>query len=130
MDKILKKLDFTFLSKGGHKVSNVDFLDLTDATLLDVRTNEEVHTVNFSLEGLVAQSLHIPLNELPERLSEVPSNGVVGLLCVSDVRSAMAYIYLQSKGFINVRVLVGGSAGLLEELKTGKVRKRLFSNKK
>lgn len=126
MDNVLRGLTFEFLGTGGHKITDDTFLDLPDATLLDVRTNEEVQAVSFSLKGLVSRSLHIPLNELPDRWEEIPREGLVGMLCVTDVRSAMAYIYLQSKGVSNVRVLAGGTAGLLAELKTGKVRKRLL----
>lgn len=128
MNDVLRGLTFEFLGSGGHKIAADAFLDIPDAVLLDVRTNEEVAVVSFSLKGMVSQSLHIPLNELPDRWGDVPGKGVVGILCVTDVRSAIAYAYLQSKGITNVRILAGGTAGLLAELKTGKVRKRLLAH--
>ena len=127
MNDVLRSLTFEFLGTGKHKIAHGAFLDLPDSVLLDVRTNEEVESVSFSLKGTISQSLHIPLNELPDRWGEVTGKGIVGILCVTDVRSAMAYLYLQSKGITNVRVLAGGTAGLLAELKTGKVRNRLIA---
>jgi rhodanese-related sulfurtransferase len=125
MDAFLRRLTFDFLGQGRHKVAYETLFSDPEGVLLDVRTREEMQSVRFTLEHQVSLSLHIPLDELPDRLEEVPRNCRVGILCVSDVRSAIAYAYLQANGFENVRVLAGGTAGLLEQLKTGMVRKQM-----
>jgi rhodanese-related sulfurtransferase len=127
IDNFLRSLTFDFLGQGRHKVAYETLFSDPEAVVLDVRTREEMQSVCFTLEHQVSLSLHIPLNELPDRLEEVPRNCRIGILCVSDVRSAIAYAYLQANGFENVRVLAGGTAGLLEQLKTGMVRKLMIS---
>jgi rhodanese-related sulfurtransferase len=129
IDDVLRGLTFEFLGQGAHKTASEDLLGDPNATLLDVRTDEEVRAVRFPLEGLALRSLHIPLSDLPDRTEEVPSRELVAILCVSDVRSAIAYVYLQSQGFRNVRILTGGTAQLLNQLKTGNVRKQLLARR-
>ncbi len=129
IDDILRGLTFEFLGQGAHKTTPEALLGDPNATLLDVRTEEEVRAVRFPLEGLALRSLHIPLSDLPDRTEEIPSRGMVAILCVSDVRSAIAYVYLQSQGFRNVRILAGGTAQLLSQLKTGNVRKQLLARR-
>jgi rhodanese-related sulfurtransferase len=51
-------------------------------TLVDVRGVDE------RAEGYVAGSLHIPLDELPGRLGELPSGQPVAFICRSGARSA------------------------------------------
>ena len=53
---------------------------------------------------------------------------MVAVLCVSDVRSAMAYLYLQTNGYNHVRILAGGIVGLAEQLKPGAVRKHVMNS--
>ncbi len=127
MDDFVRELTFAFFGQGKHKITCDKFLGNPDAVLLDVRTREEVECLHFPLKHQVRQSLAIPLNELPDRLDEIPRDGVIGLLCVTDVRSSMAFLYLRSKGFDNVRILAGGTSGLVEQLKTGKVRNHILA---
>ncbi len=125
MDDVLRSLDIEFFGKGNHKILCDEFLGHPEAVLLDVRTREETESLCFPLEHQVSLSLAIPLNQLPDRLDDVPRDRLVGILCVSDVRSAMAFLYLRSKGFTNVRILPGGTAGLAQQLKPGNVRKQV-----
>ena len=127
MDDFVRSLTLDFLGGGGHKVLPDALFSDPSAVLLDVRTREEVQSVCFPLENQVSISLQIPLNELPDRLVEIPRDRLVGILCVTDVRSAIAYAYLQTHGLDNVRVLAGGTAGLLEQLKTGNVRRHVLA---
>ncbi len=55
-------------------------------------------------------SLLIPLNELPQRLDEVPAEPAVPvvLYCHHGVRSLSAVTYLQRLGYQHVRSLAGG----------------------
>jgi rhodanese-related sulfurtransferase len=55
-------------------------------------------------------SLLIPLNELPQRVQEVPSEPAVTVViyCHHGVRSLSAVTYLQRLGYHHVRSLAGG----------------------
>lgn len=72
--------------------------------LLDVRTKLERNEYHM-------ESIHIPLNELPQRLHEVPQNKNVLVFCKSGVRSKLAIEVLKRNGFINELVNLKG--GLL-----------------
>jgi rhodanese-related sulfurtransferase len=67
------------------------------------------------------ESLPIPINEIPERIGEIPQNKPVGIFCPAHVRASMVYAYLRSKGYEQVRVLEGGYAALTDALKPGKI---------
>jgi len=127
MDDFMRTLTFDFFGQGKHKITCDEFLGDPNAVLLDVRTREEVECLSFPLKHQVSLSLAIPLDKLPDRLDEIPRDRVVGLLCVTDVRSSMAFLYLRSKGLNNVRILAGGTSGLVEQLKTGKVRNHILA---
>ena len=61
--------------------------------LLDVRTPAEVAA------GAVPGAQHIPVDELRERLGEVPQDKVVAVFCQSGVRSHLACRILNSRGY-------------------------------
>ena len=75
-----------------------------DLLLLDVRTAEELSIA--SIDGAV----HIPLDALPMRLSELNNwqDKEVVCMCHHGMRSARAQQILLSSGFTNVRNLPGG----------------------
>ena len=62
-------------------------------TLLDIRTAEEYDL------GHVENSLHIPVDELRERLGEVPAGKPVYVICQSGLRSYIACRILEQRGF-------------------------------
>jgi phage shock protein E len=70
--------------------------------IVDVRQDWEYEEVR------VLGSLLIPLDELPERTDEVPTDQRVVLLCRSGNRSSQALRLLNDEGFDNVHNLVGG----------------------
>jgi len=127
MDKInevLKTMTFEFFGSGKHKISPSMHLTETNSLFLDVRSNKELETVAFSLVHHMPV-LHIPIDEMPERLSEIPRDKIVGVFCSSGVRSTMVYLYLRALGFDNVRIIEGGYAELVDEFKPGKLLKHL-----
>lgn len=73
-----------------------------DGMLLDVRTPEEYNARN--IEG----SHFIPLQELPHRLAELPSDKPIVIHCKSGVRSANACLFLAENGFSELTNLSGG----------------------
>jgi len=75
---------------------------LNEVTLLDVR---EPHEWNVShLEG----AIHIPLQQLPKRLAEVPRDKEIVVYCRMGGRSAHAQHFMKDNGFTRVRNLAGG----------------------
>jgi hydroxyacylglutathione hydrolase len=101
------------------KVSTISARDLhqrldhkpNGVTVLDVRTDGEWKG------GHIAGALHIHGGMLPERLSEVPRERPVAVVCRSGSRSSIASSILQRAGFTEVINVVGGmsawkSAGL------------------
>lgn len=70
--------------------------------IIDVRTPEEY------AEGHVKGARLIPVNELADRLSEVPKDRQVYVYCHSGKRSARAAALLASHGFGKVENVLGG----------------------
>lgn len=75
-----------------------------DHTLLDVRESWEYDADH------IPGALHIPLNDLPERLAEIPADRPVVVVCEHGVRSVMAADYLAYSGFHEVYNLLGGTS--------------------
>lgn len=124
LDEMLKTMTFEFFGSGKHKISPSMHLTEKNSLFLDVRSNEELATIAFSLVHHMPV-LHIPINEIPERISEIPRDKTVGVFCSSGVRSTMVYFYLRVLGFDNVRIIEGGYVELVEELKPGKLLKHI-----
>lgn len=80
--------------------------------LLDIRVAEETAVWQFNV------GLHIPANELPDRLDELPRDTLLVVACPMSDRSNMARSYLATKGF-QAKYLAGGLLGLADRLKGG-----------
>ena len=120
----LSGLDFEYWSTGQHKIEAPAFFEKWakgEAVLLDVRTSEERGFTSFPF------SLEIPVNELPARLNEIPRDKLVATFCTAGDRSNVAFAYLHTQGFDNVRIISGGYASVIPELWPGKVRKMIQS---
>jgi rhodanese-related sulfurtransferase len=63
-----------------------------DAYLLDVREPVEWAA------GHVESAVHIPMNQIPARLSELPEDGKIYVICKSGGRSAQVTAYLEQTG--------------------------------
>jgi len=70
--------------------------------LIDVREYDEV------AEGMISTAQHIPMGEIPDRLSEIERNGEIILVCRSGNRSGRVYEYLESIGFTGLKNMTGG----------------------
>jgi molybdopterin/thiamine biosynthesis adenylyltransferase/rhodanese-related sulfurtransferase len=81
-----------------------------DVVLLDVRTPQE-HAL-CAIDGAV----HIPLNELPERMSELDKNRETIVYCKSGMRSAKACTMLAEAQFAKVHNLSGGIVRWAQEI--------------
>jgi NADPH-dependent 2,4-dienoyl-CoA reductase/sulfur reductase-like enzyme/rhodanese-related sulfurtransferase len=69
---------------------------------LDVRKNEEF------MEGSIPQSIHIPLDELRQRIHELPRDRHLIVTCRTGIRSYAAFRILKQSGFEQLSNLSGG----------------------
>lgn len=77
--------------------------DGTEAVvLLDVREEWEVNLC------AIAGSRHIPMNEVPERVDELPREGALVVVCHHGMRSMQVAQWLRAQGFDNAINLDGG----------------------
>ena len=130
MEQILKSLTLDFFGKGKHKITPDKFFETENGFLLDVRSKEEACSISIRMEcHSNLESVNIPVNEIPDRIDEIPKEKFVGVFCPANVRSAIVYAYLLSKGFSKVRIVEGGYPALTEGLKPGQILKVIQSKK-
>ena len=68
------------------------------ALFVDVRRPAEVETVTFDVPNYV----NIPLNELEDRINEIPKDKDVVMVCHSGSRSLRTTLFLTNNGYDNV----------------------------
>jgi rhodanese-related sulfurtransferase len=130
MEQVLSKLTLEFFGKGKHKIRADKFFEIENGFLLDVRSKEEADSISITMKiHPNIESKNIPVNEIPDRIHEIPKEKSIAVFCSGNVRSAITYAYLLSKGFSDVRIVEGGYADLTEALKPGPVLKVLQSKK-
>ena len=93
-----------------HSEQLIDLLEDGKAVLVDIRFKEEQHAWGTSF------ALMIPLNELPQRLDDLPKDKLIVTACPHKDRAIIAMTYLRSKG-IPARYLTDGLIGLMENLR-------------
>tara|TARA_B100000131_G_C17777112_1_gene475733 strand:- start:81 stop:380 length:300 start_codon:yes stop_codon:yes gene_type:complete len=79
-----------------------EIINHKDIILIDVREDIEV------AQSKISGSIHIPMNQIPERLEELNKNIKTIVYCKSGIRSDKVCQYLQHNGFNNVYNLLGG----------------------
>lgn len=122
MEQILKSFTLDFFGKGKHKISPAIFFERDDTVFLDIRAVEETKclAIELTLHDWV-KYINIPTNEIPDRLDEIPRDKFIGIFCPTNIRSGFVYPFLLSKGFSDVRIIMGGYAALTDEMLPGKV---------
>ncbi len=129
MEQILKKFTLKFFGTGKHKISPEKFFKTERGFLLDVRSKEEAGSLSIRLDYHPnVECRNIPINELPDRINEIPHDASIAVFCSGGTRSTIAYVYLLSKDYSDVRIIVGGYSDLTESLMPGKVFKALQNN--
>lgn len=76
--------------------------NFADKVLLDVRTVEE-HAL-----GSIPGAVNIPLDDLRERIDELPKDKEIIIFCAVGLRGYLALRILQGRGFTRLRNLSGG----------------------
>ena len=124
VEQVLRNLTLEFFGKGRHKIEPEKLFQLEEAFLLDVRSKEEAGAVSINMTCIPnVDCLNIPINEIPDRMQEIPKDRPIGVFCPANVRSAITYAFLLSKGFSSVFVVEGGYAAVTDAIKPGKIRK-------
>jgi rhodanese-related sulfurtransferase len=99
---VLREMDIDFLVSGEHHITveeAVKFLHHHHFLFLDVRTKEEHEHLVFPF------AVHIPVNELPDRLDELPRDKFIITFCLDGFRAVMAYAFLRTQGFDEIKAL-------------------------
>ncbi len=114
-DKVFESYiaNYDYDSRIEMKTSSKQLIDLLEdgkAVLVDIRFKEEQQSWGPSF------ALQIPLNELPNRLNELPKDKIIVTACPHKDRAIIAMSYLRSKG-IPARYLKDGLIGLAENLR-------------
>ncbi|MDF1743145.1 MAG: FAD-dependent oxidoreductase [Gimesia sp.] len=76
--------------------------DLSEFQILDVRSVKEVETFRFP------EIVHIPVDELRQRLDELDASQPIVTVCHTGLRAYVAARILKQSGFKNVQNLTGG----------------------
>jgi rhodanese-related sulfurtransferase len=91
---------------GGMSPQEVSALQLTGVPffLLDVRTPTEFQTER------IAGAVNIPLDQLPTRLSELPTDRemIVVVYCKVGQRGGLGFALLRQFGYVNTKNMIGG----------------------
>jgi rhodanese-related sulfurtransferase len=93
-------------------VPEIDVADLqplheAGATVIDVREPDEYE------EGHVPGAQLIPLQEVPDRLGELPTSGEIYVICKSGARSRRAAEFLAGHGF-SAHNVAGGTMAWID----------------
>jgi rhodanese-related sulfurtransferase len=101
---VLREMDIEFIVSGDYGITVEDAAKLIKKDhflFLDVRTREEREHLSFPF------TMHIPINELPDRLGELPRDKFIITFCLTGFRAVMAYAFLRTQGFDEVKALKG-----------------------
>jgi len=118
--EVLQEMDLAFVAAGDHSLTveeAVKFLQHPHFVFLDVRTREERDHVTFPF------ALHIPLHELPDRLGELPEDKFFITFCFNGARAVLAYAFLRTRGFDEVKALEGRLEELADAMSPGRLNK-------
>lgn len=110
-DSFLTKFDYE--TRADMKIDSKKLITLLaekKAVLVDIRFPEETKAWKMGF------GLHIPLNELPKRLAELPKDKIIVTACPHKDRSSIAMAYLRTKGY-KAKYLTDGLIGLAENLR-------------
>ena len=124
LEKVISEIDFQYFRNGEHKIEVDEFLSAKDTIFLDVRAKEEQETVKLSLLHH-CKVIEIPTNEIPKRINEIPKDKTIGIFCSAGVRATIIFLYLKSKGYNDVKIILGGYPPLMAALMPGKLYKHI-----
>ena len=99
---VSEEIDVTTLGDNIDVQTVAAIKDRDDVLVLDVREQWEYD------EGHIPNVTLIPMNEIPNRLSEIPTDQEVVVTCRSGNRSGQVADFLRQQGYTNVHNMSGG----------------------
>ena len=84
----------------------LDHIHMHDSFVLDVRRPEEFE------EDHLENATNIPINDINDRLEEIPEDKDLVIYCLHGIRSGKAAHYLLSKGYTKVSHITDGITGI------------------
>lgn len=90
---------------GQHEIfhwNEVENINYDNSILIDTRTEIEFNN------GSIPNAINIPVDNLRERVSEIPKEKAIYIFCQVGLRGYIAYRILKQLGFQNVKNLSGG----------------------
>ena len=72
-------------------------LTMGDAASLDVRSYPELESLQLKVKHHM-DVLHTPIDEIPDRIGEIPRDRMVGVSCSAGTGSSIVYAFLCAKG--------------------------------
>jgi rhodanese-related sulfurtransferase len=94
------------MSRSDYEITPEDLRQKIDTghtfVLLDVRRADEIEL------AALPNALHIPIEEIEERASELNADDETVVICHHGVRSLSVAVYLRNRGFRDVTSLAGG----------------------
>ncbi|MDY0235113.1 MAG: rhodanese-like domain-containing protein [Gudongella sp.] len=121
-DDLLRKFDLDYFGGGKHKISFEKMMELNKDNkvfILDVRTKEENECVKLEF------AKNIPTSEIPDRISEIPTDKTIVVFCSSATRATIVSVYLQLSGYSDVKILLDSIGEIAGFFKPGYVLKNL-----
>ncbi|WP_374452307.1 rhodanese-like domain-containing protein [Phenylobacterium sp.] len=115
-DDYLRRFDYQ--ERVDMKIQTKELLELYAqgaAQVIDIRFREEQAAWQIGI------GVHIPLNELPDRLDEIDPGKTVVTICPHYDRAEIARLYLTLRGF-KARYLTDGMLGLVDYLRGDRAR--------
>lgn len=111
LDQAVGEMDLQFFAERKHGVNLEEAINLIkngdDFLFLDVQTEEEFDYLQFN------NVTHIPISQLPDRVTELPSDRTIIVFCTSIVRASMAALFLRAEGKTEVRTLLAHSETMM-----------------
>jgi rhodanese-related sulfurtransferase len=111
LDQYIENFDLTEVAN--MKISSVEMLNMIEegsAVLIDIRFKEEVQSWSIPF------AKNIPINELPNRLNELPKDKLIITACPHNDRANIARLYLTMKGY-KVKYVNDGLLNVVNYLK-------------
>lgn len=116
LDSVLKTMTLEFFGGGKHKISPEALFETKGAVFLDVRSTPEQQSLDLALKHHVTV-LRIPTDVIPNRVDEIPRDRLVGVFCSAGTRASIVYAYLRTRGYSDVRIVLGGYEAVVDAIK-------------
>jgi rhodanese-related sulfurtransferase len=119
-DELLKRMDLNYFGTGTHKITFEKMMDLLNndkCILLDVRSGKECACISFPFAN------HIPIDEIPDRIRELPNDKTIVVFCSSATRATIVYTYLLLHEY-DTKILVDSLREIADNFKPGYVLKK------